>query len=96
MTNANAIDVSETSGRAKNLARRQPAAPDSVAAWARKALRDSDFAACDSAYLMHFYRTGEKLPFRTFWKDNAPIVQASPIPEFHPTRWLSRNDGTVI
>ena len=56
----------------------------------------SDFAACDSAYLMHFYRTGEKLPFRTFWKDNAPIVQASPIPEFHPTRWLSRNDGTVI
>jgi hypothetical protein len=56
----------------------------------------SDFAACDCAYLMHFYRTGEKLPFRTFWRDNAPLVPALPIPPFHPTRWISRYDGTVV
>jgi hypothetical protein len=56
----------------------------------------SDFAACDSAYLMHFYRTGEKLPFRSFWRDHAPLVPPLPIPPFQPTRWLSRNDGIVV
>ncbi len=54
----------------------------------------SDFAACDSAYLVHFYKTGEKLPFRSFWKDDAPLIQPIPIPEFHPTQWLSRYQGT--
>jgi hypothetical protein len=56
----------------------------------------SDFAACDSAYLMHFYRTGEKARFRSFWRDGSPLVTPLAIPEFHPTRWISRNDGTVI
>jgi hypothetical protein len=56
----------------------------------------SDFAACDSAFLMHFYRTGEKAPFRSFWRDGSPLVPPLAIPEFHPTRWLSRNDGTVV
>ena len=56
----------------------------------------SDFAACDVAYLMHFYKTGEKLPFRAFWADGAPILAPKPIPEFHPTAWLSRFDGTVV
>jgi len=56
----------------------------------------SDFAACDSAYLMHFYRTGEKRPFRSFWRDNAPLVTPLAIPEFQPTRWISRYQGTVI
>ena len=56
----------------------------------------SDFAACDVAYLMHFYRTGEKLPFRSFWKDNAELLTALPIPEFQPTQWIGRNAGTVI
>ena len=56
----------------------------------------SDFAACDTAYLMHFYRTGEKLPFRSFWKDGTPKLPPRPIPDFHPTRWLSRYEGTVI
>ena len=56
----------------------------------------ADFAACDVAYLMHFYKTGEKLPFRTFWKDNAPILPPKPIPEFQPTTWISRFDGTVV
>ncbi|HWO24274.1 MAG TPA: hypothetical protein VNO30_36270 [Kofleriaceae bacterium] len=56
----------------------------------------SDFAACDSAYLLHFYRTGEKLPFRSFWRDGSPLLTPLPIPAFQPTRWISRNDGTVI
>lgn len=56
----------------------------------------ADFAACDSAYLMHFYKTGEKLPFRSFWRDGAPLLTPLPIPEFQPTRWISRYDGTVV
>jgi len=55
----------------------------------------SDFAACDSAYLVHFYKTGEKLAFRAFWKSGAPLLDGRPIPEFHPTRWVTRN-GTVV
>lgn len=56
----------------------------------------SDFAACDAAYLMHFYRTGEKRPFRSFWKADAPLLTPLAIPDFHPTRWIGRYDGTVI
>ena len=56
----------------------------------------ADFAACDTAYLMHFYKTGEKRPFREFWKDGSPVLAPLAIPEFHPTQWLSRYDGTVV
>ena len=56
----------------------------------------SDFAACDSAYLVHFYKTGEKRPFRSFWRDGCPIATPLEIPEFHPTVWLSRYQGTVV
>jgi hypothetical protein len=56
----------------------------------------ADFAACDSGYLMHFYRTGEKLPFRGFWRQGTPAIPPLPIPEFHPTRWVSRADGVVV
>jgi hypothetical protein len=56
----------------------------------------ADFAACDIRYLMHFYKTGEKLPFRSFWQDGAPLVTPLPIPEFHPSQWLSRYQGTVV
>ena len=56
----------------------------------------SDFAGCDSAYLIHFYQTGEKRPFREFWREGMPLLEALPIPEFQPTRWVSRADGTVI
>jgi len=56
----------------------------------------SDFAACDSAYLMHFYKTGEKRPFRQFWKDDAPLMAPQPIPRFTPTRWITRYEGTVV
>jgi hypothetical protein len=56
----------------------------------------SDFAACDSRYLMHFYKTGEKRPFRSFWQDGAEVMPPLAIPEFRPTQWLSRHQGTVV
>lgn len=56
----------------------------------------SDFAACDSRYLIHFYRTGEKRPFRSFWQDGAAILPPLPIPDFRPTQWRSRYQGTVV
>ncbi len=56
----------------------------------------SDFAACDLAYLMHFYKTGEKGEFRSFWKDGTAVMTPLPIPEFHPTEWIGRWTGTII
>jgi hypothetical protein len=56
----------------------------------------ADFSACDFAYLEAFYRTGEKLPFRTFWKDSQPLLDPLPIPKFQPTHWVSRWKGTVV
>jgi hypothetical protein len=55
----------------------------------------ADFAACDIAYLLHFYRTGEKQPFRSFWRDGAPALTPLEIPGFQPTKWVTRS-GTVI
>ena len=55
----------------------------------------ADFAACDIAYLMHFYRTGEKRPFRSFWLDGATPLVPLAIPSFVPTKWVARS-GTVI
>jgi hypothetical protein len=55
----------------------------------------ADFAACDIAYLMHFYWTGEKRAFRSFWKDATPVLEPLEIPHFQPTKWITRS-GTVI
>jgi hypothetical protein len=55
-----------------------------------------DYTACDQAYLLHFYRTGEKRDFRSFWADNAPLITARPIPRFTPTRRAFRMNGIVI
>jgi hypothetical protein len=56
----------------------------------------ADFAACDLAYLQHFYRTGEKPPFRSFWRDGQPVLEPLAIPEFSPARWITRYEGIVI
>lgn len=56
----------------------------------------SDFAACDFAYLEHFYRTGTKAPFESFWKNDQPRLEPLPIPEFTPTKWVSRWGGIVV
>lgn len=56
----------------------------------------SDFAACDYAYLDHFYRSGEKRPFRTFWRDGNALLEPLEIPAFTPHAWSTRVDGVVI
>lgn len=56
----------------------------------------SDFAACDLAYLIHFYKHDEKLPFRSFWRPGQPLLEPLAIPTFQPTRWVSRWDGVVV
>ena len=53
----------------------------------------SDYSACDLAYLMHFYRTGEKKEFRSFMKPGQPVLAPLAIPEFHPTQWVWRFEG---
>lgn len=56
----------------------------------------SDFAACDYAYLEHFFRSGEKRPFRSFWRDDQPLLEPLAIPAFHPAQWISRYEGVVV
>lgn len=56
----------------------------------------SDYSACDFRYLAHFYRTGEKPAFKTFWREQSPLLQPKPIPAFVPTKWVSRWEGIVV
>lgn len=56
----------------------------------------SDFSACDFAYLTHFYRTGSRTNFWSLWKDGTSLLEPKPIPEFTPTRWMARWQGTVV
>jgi len=56
----------------------------------------SNYSACDLSYLMHYYRTGEKAEFRSFWREDGPRVQPEPIPLFRPIRRVFRSTGVVI
>jgi hypothetical protein len=56
----------------------------------------SDYAACDFAFLRTFYSTGKRSPFRSFWKDGQPLLKPLPIPDFVPTKWISRWQGIVV
>jgi hypothetical protein len=56
----------------------------------------SDYAACDMAYLRHYYRTGEKGVFSSFWREGAPLIEALPTPVFTPSKRIFRRDGVVI
>ncbi|MFN0165782.1 MAG: hypothetical protein ACKV22_05060 [Bryobacteraceae bacterium] len=42
----------------------------------------ADYSACDEAYLLHYHRTGEKKPFRSFWRQGSPPVRATAVPPF--------------
>jgi hypothetical protein len=56
----------------------------------------SEFSASDIAYLVHFYRTGEKVDHRGFWHSGLPVLESLPIPPFSP-QWLKlRSSGVVI
>lgn len=79
---------------------------DEAAAYALAMLRNvgivdldqwfSDYAACDAAYLTHYYVTGEKGHFKDFWKAGVPTLAPRPVPPFTPTRRPPRADGIVI
>jgi len=56
----------------------------------------SDYTACDMAYLHHYYRTGEKRDFLSFWRENTPRIQPQPVPRFSATKRCLRSDGIVI
>jgi hypothetical protein len=55
-----------------------------------------DYTASDMAYLLHYYRTGEKQEFRNFWREDAPLIQPRPVPSFTPMQRTFRLDGIVI
>jgi hypothetical protein len=51
----------------------------------------SDWFHADWTYLQHFYRTGEKLEFKTLLKPGAgELLTPLEIPPFQPQRWVSR------
>ena len=56
----------------------------------------SEFSASDIAYLVHFYRTGEKVDHRNLWQSGLPSLEALPIPHFTPKRLKLRSSGVVI
>jgi len=56
----------------------------------------ADYSACDLAYLMNFYRTGEKRDPIGFWRAQAPLVEARAIPDFTPKKLVFRSAGVVI
>jgi len=56
----------------------------------------SDHSACDLAYLRHYYRTGEKRSFQSFWRENTERIEPEVVPPFTPTRRVFRCDGVVI
>jgi len=55
-----------------------------------------DYTACDMAYLLHYYRTGEKRAFQSFWRDGTPPIEPKPVPHFVPVKRVFRLDGIVI
>ena len=56
----------------------------------------ADFAACDFAYLRDFYTSGEKRPFRSFWRDGTQRLTPLAIPACRPSAWHSRWEGIVV
>jgi hypothetical protein len=56
----------------------------------------ADYAACDESYLGHFYLTGEKKEFLSFWQNDTSLVMAQPIPLFTAVTRAFRTDGIVI
>jgi hypothetical protein len=56
----------------------------------------SDYTSCDMAYLSHYYRTGVKQEFLSFWRDSTPLIESKAVPRFTPTRRTLHLDGIVI
>ena len=56
----------------------------------------SDYTAYDMAYLLHYYRTGEKAGFTALWRDSTKLIEAKPAPPFTPVKRVFRLGGLVI
>ena len=56
----------------------------------------TDYAACDAAYLHHYYVSGEKREFLSFWREGTSRLQPQPVPRFTPKSRAFRGDGVVI
>jgi hypothetical protein len=56
----------------------------------------SKYSACDQAYLLDFYRTGDKHDFQSFWSETVAPLDPKPVPSFTPRRRTFRMDGVVI
>jgi hypothetical protein len=56
----------------------------------------SQYSYADQAYLLDFYRTGEKHEFQTFWRETVARMVPKPVPAFTPKRRRFRMDGVVI
>jgi len=56
----------------------------------------ADYAACDLAYLAHYYRTAEKRPFEEFWQEGSGAVEPLAVPEFTPKRFRDGRAGVVL
>ena len=56
----------------------------------------ADYAACDAAYLRHYYVSGEKREFLSFWREGTSGLQPQPVPRFTPKSRAFRGDGVVI
>jgi hypothetical protein len=56
----------------------------------------ADYAACDAAYLRHFYASGRRGEFFSFWRPGQPLLEPLAIPAFTPRRWRRRSQGIVV
>jgi hypothetical protein len=56
----------------------------------------SDYTACDTAYLHHYYSTGEKRDFRSFWREGTQCIEPQPIPPFRAQKRSWRSGAVVI
>lgn len=56
----------------------------------------SKYTACDQAYLLDFYRTGDKHDFQSFWPETVAPLGPKLVPSFTPRRRTFRMDGVVI
>ncbi len=56
----------------------------------------SDYFHCDWGYLSHFYKTGEKREFRSFWHDDTRLIAPLAIPTFTASAWKTRWAGIVV